>query len=472
LFHGHLVCIGGVPNLGSIRLGCRLSTIDFGDQCGETISAWDFDSIVMSVPNRDPFVSVDRAPSLPGAGVISIFYNDVKRAFFPWWEDQAPPAAPEFNYPGMPAPADKAWLPHGGPYHYIFDDLRLFLDPGHRVLLPGSPGYYVDIDDSPDPCSIDIAAGIDTPLNSVRIWSDTPAARLSNAKSVNDFNADGLLDLAIGAPLTNGDAGACYLFLGRLRDLVVSGEMKIEELGLPLNQSGNDQARVFDGIRVVGSPGDQLGQSQDSAGDFNNDGIGDVAIGSPLANDRRGGAVVFFGSREVLNLTEDEIPFDEIPGRGLGVIFVGEEEGDLAGARVVGCGDIDGDGNGDVLIAAPNRSVRADLNGDGVIDIDRTNCGVVYLVYGSPDLRGTLNLADVGSDQLPGAVFVGRHSGDFLGAGLGEHGDRSFGVSGAGDVDGDGFTDLLLSSVTASPLERVRAGEVYLLYGVGEENAR
>jgi hypothetical protein len=131
-------------------------------------------------------------------------------------------------------------------------------------------------------------------------------------------------------------------------------------------------------------------------------------------------------------------------------------------------GDVDGDGNDDLLIAAPNRSVSLDIDLDGTLEIDRAGCGVVYLIYGAPDLHGTLSLADVGTERLPGAVFIGRNSGDHLGAGLGLQGDRSHGVAGARDIDGDGLSDILISSVSASPRDRAQAGEVYLLYGVGD----
>ncbi len=466
-FNQNWVDSPGALNPGAIRLGCRFSSNDVNDQFGETVSSYDFDSILMSAPNRDPAVSIELIDSIPGAGVISLFFVDVKSGFYPWTNGNAPPASGVLDYPGSRESAGLGALPRGGPYHYIMDELVNFEFEFFAGQFTGSPGYWVDLDQA-EPCGYYIDPRMSTPEYSVRFWSSAPGARLSNAKGIADINGDGLLDLVIGAPFAEGGAGACYIVLGRLRELVRGGALQLEELALPMDSPELSGRRVFDGIRIVGSPGERLGQSQDNAGDFNNDGFADVLIGSPLLNNRRGGAAVLFGSRELINLTQEEIPFDEIPARGLGVIFVGEAEGDLAGARVASAGDIDGDGNDDILIAAPNRSVRLDINLDGVVDIDRTECGVVYLIYGSPHLQGTIPLALVGTEALPGAVFIGRRSGDQLGAGLGEQGDRSWGICTAGDVDGDGYGDLLLGSVSASPRDRAQAGEAYLLYGAGD----
>lgn len=469
-----LPCFEGGVNEGSIALGCRISSNDVNDQFGEVISGHQFDGLIMSAPNRDPGVGTLRlntlGRSIPAAGTVHLFFSGSSSGNWPWRSDRPVEVnealAPSYIGLGDPVGADL--LPHDGPFHYIIDDYAQ-RQTGYiwGGLNLGGPGYYVDADNA-EPCFIQ-ANLTATPNagNTVRIYGEAPDGRLGNARSLGDFNADGLEDILVGWPLAHDGAGSVYVVFGRLRRLIANSDFSLTELTAPLNAEIGD-ARILDGIQIVGSPGSRLGDSQDDAGDFNNDGIGDIIIGSPLINDRRGGAVVFFGSREVINFTEREIPFDEIADRGLGVNFVGEEPGDLAGARVIGVGDIDGDSVDDILIAAPGRSVRLDTNLDGAINIDRTNCGVVYLIYGSPDLRGTLNLADVGTERLPGAVFIGRNSGDFLGGAIGELGDRAHGIGGAGDVDGDGRRDLLLSSVRASPRDRVRAGEAYLIYGEGD----
>ncbi|TWT39936.1 FG-GAP repeat protein [Phycisphaerae bacterium RAS1] len=464
LYYQHVAGVTSTPggNLGSVRLGCRIGSLDFGDQFGEALAAFDFDSLAMAAPNRDPDTNTSIGRSVPGAGCISVFFNDSIGGNFPWRTTQGPDESEFFGYPGVTDPAAAAGLPHGGPYHYTCDDRGLI--PIGAILRELSPGYIVTNHDFPQ-CTEPGYGSVPTPALTTRFYSSTNSARLSNVRSLGDFNTDGLQDLVIGAPFANEGRGATFIVLGRLKRLVEGAELELEELGLPSNSSNPPSRRVFDGIRVVGGPGERLGQSQDDAGDFNGDGVSDVIIGSTQVNNRAGGAAIFFGSREVINLTETEIPYAELPSRGLGIILTGENEGDLTGARVASVGDVDGDGNGDVMIAAPDKSIRMDLDQDGAIDIDRTNCGVVYLVYGSPRLTGTISLKDIGTEKLPGVKFIGPASGGFLGAGLGEQGDRSFGIAAAGDVDGDGNADFLMSSIKASPRDRVAAGEAYLIYG-------
>jgi hypothetical protein len=61
---------------------------------------------------------------------------------------------------------------------------------------------------------------------------------------------------------------------------------------------------------------------------------------------------------------------------------------------------------------------------------------------------------------------VGRKAGDHLGGGLTQNGVLSRGINSAGDLDGDGRDDVMISSVLADPDGKTDAGEVYVIYGV------
>jgi hypothetical protein len=97
--------------------------------------------------------------------------------------------------------------------------------------------------------------------------------------------------------------------------------------------------------------------------------------------------------------------------------LMGEGLGDSVGGSGAAAGDVDGDGVPDLVIGAPSASVSG-----------MDQAGAVYLHYGNPTGHQSLAEADARID--------GEYSGQYLGGHL----------AGAGDVNGDGFADLVIAS--------------------------
>ena len=129
----------------------------------------------------------------------------------------------------------------------------------------------------------------------------------------------------------------------------------------------------------------------------------------------------------------DECLMGEISLADADVKFTGEAAGDAAGFAVTGAGDVNGDGIGDLLIGAPNHDSSS-----------FSDVGAAYLVFG-----GT-SLSDMGLGSA-NAIFDGYSSNGTLGDGL----------AGVGDVNGDGYDDILIGA-TGNNSTR---GSTYLLLG-------
>ncbi|MCU0799714.1 MAG: putative Ig domain-containing protein [Candidatus Thermoplasmatota archaeon] len=117
--------------------------------------------------------------------------------------------------------------------------------------------------------------------------------------------------------------------------------------------------------------------------------------------------------------------------------FIGEEDGDHSVESISGAGDVNGDGYDDILIGARGN------------DEGGNNAGQTYLVFG----RSTGWSMDMDLSSA-NASFIGDAGGD-------NAGDS---VSGAGDVNGDGFDDILIGS-PENDKGGSRAGQTYLIFG-------
>jgi glycosylphosphatidylinositol phospholipase D len=260
-----------------------------------------------------------------------------------------------------------------------------------------------------------------------------------------DVNGDGIDDLLVSAYSAGSDIqGQAYVLFGRTSGF--PAEFALRTL-LPQQGGDGSEGFVMQGIEPRGN----VGRSVSGAGDVNGDGLDDVIIGSSNAQENAGESYVVFGRSTGFPAF---FPLrDLLPQQGgdgsKGFILRGAETFDFAGYSVSGAGDVNGDGADDLLIGAY-----------GVDPHDIDNAGASYLVFGSttgfPPLVVLPDIDPVfGVDGSAGVVFAGGNEFDRAGKS----------VSGAGDVNGDGIEDLMISAYGADPGGTEDAGETYIVFG-------
>lgn len=298
---------------------------------------------------------------------------------------------------------------------------------------------------------------------------------------LGDVDGDGIDDFLIGA-VNSGEAapsaGQVYLFLGR------------ESVWAPASSLADADASF------LGEFEDDHASALDGRGDVNGDGLNDIligAVGSDAAESEAGQSYLVFGRAAGWSMDTSLAAAD--------TSFLGQADGDTSGQA--GClADADGDGFADILIGAKGHE-----NGDG-------DEGRAYLVAGEASgwqMDQSLDTADARVDaEAPGDWFgwpiscVGDVNGDgfedalisaimngengpesgqsylFLGSSsvldgplepaasfLGsEEGDRAgVALTGGGDVDGDGFADILIRSSRHSEDGEHLGTQLYLFLG-------
>ncbi len=270
--------------------------------------------------------------------------------------------------------------------------------------------------------------GLDVSLSTADAWwlGEDENDRVGRAVAgLGDVDGDGLGDMLIGGCWNSSvhyKGGEAYLILGSTT-----------------RESGEASIAAADASFTGSAESDYLGRSVGAGGDLDGDGLADLAVGaycydhidasgSTLSN--AGKAYVIYGRST--GWASDQ-PVESFADAG----WVGEAASDYAGLVLGTAGDVDGDGYGDMLVAAYKS------------DLGASDAGAVYLVLGSAT-RWSAEMSLSGAD----AVWTGEDALDYAG--------RS--ATGVGDVDQDGHDDLLIGATGADD-GGSGAGRAYLVLG-------
>ena len=242
---------------------------------------------------------------------------------------------------------------------------------------------------------------------------------------------------------TNTDSGVAYMF--QLRSLWTAdsqGRVPPKPHQYIVGEASHCGGPVplipnIDAIRIAGLQNDRI-TNIIGIEDFNNDGRNDFAIGAPAANGGQGRVYVAFRRETAI---EGDYVLEKLalaptdPERLTGVLIRSETVDGLGSSLATGV-DFNGDGRSDLVIGSPDA-----LGG----------VGEVIIVFGDPDLVSPINgipvstlLSTRNENGLPRAARI---TGNMLDA----DGSFGFNIANAGDVDNDGYNDLLIAAPNASP---------------------
>ena len=287
------------------------------------------------------------------------------------------------------------------------DDLEPKANPGrHEVCMDGIDN---DCDQTHNGCGLDPV--IDLSGAHARLVGEGPGDHAGwSVASGGDIDGDGFDDVLVGAyeDAEGGDfAGAVFVFYGPLL--------------------GSINLNLADAKLVGEEPYDHAGWSMASAGDLNRDGFDDILVGAYGADTAgvSAGAVYV-----VLGPVEGTIDLSEADGR-----LDGANPYDYLGISVAGVGDVNGDGYADVALGAYG------------FDTENDDAGAVFVFRGP--------LLGIRSVTTADATLLGGGYGDWFG----------WSVAAAGDVNGDGLADVVVGAPGVPSADGPDSGAAYLYLG-------
>ncbi|OJA03420.1 integrin alpha, partial [Bathymodiolus thermophilus thioautotrophic gill symbiont] len=258
-----------------------------------------------------------------------------------------------------------------------------------------------------------------------------------SVSSAGDVNGDGLDDLIVGAyhadPDNKDKAGKTYVVFGKKDKVAV-------DLSTIASGAG--------GFVINGENTEDLsGFSVSSAGDVNGDGLDDLIVSAhhadPANKSNAGKSYVVFGKTNASAINLSAIAL----GTG-GFVINGENANDFSAYSVSSAGDVNGDGLDDLIVGAFFAGFDAYYS-----------AGKSYVVFGKKD-KVAVDLSIIASGT--GGFVIGGEGGDDW---------SGYSVSSAGDVNGDGLDDLIVSAHYADPANKSNAGKTYVVFGKTDKDA-
>ncbi len=275
---------------------------------------------------------------------------------------------------------------------------------GYSDIVIGAPEFDVDVSDTNEGKAY-VFKGSATGVEATPVWSyvgenagDKFGFAVSSAGSIR---GNGICDIVVGAPgHTNStpNDGAIYIFHGHLSQGVES---------------------TYSDFKTAGNSG-EFGRSIGCAGDVNGDGFSDIIIGQPFSSDQSGEFIVFLGT------TNGNFKVTDIP-------VTGDQDDANLGISVGTAGDVNGDGYSDIIAGA------------WLYDHPEIDEGRVYVFAGGPDeISSTASWSDE----------IDQESANF-----------GCSVASAGDVNGDGYSDVIVGATGFRPYPYATTGAIYVYLG-------